>query len=85
MSYEVAPLPFQAHANYGFWSIDFATFEPNFKVKLERYHKLFLTTETGSVYAMVQKPVLSTLLYRNRLCLRHCTGKKDTLIEETPI
>ena len=28
MSCEVAALPFQAHANYGTWSIDFVLFRP---------------------------------------------------------
>ena len=32
MSYEVAALPFQAHANYGTWSIDFALYDEIFNI-----------------------------------------------------
>ena len=32
MSSEVAALPFQAHANYGTWSIDFDYFYKNFAI-----------------------------------------------------
>ena len=32
MSCEVAALPFQAHANYGTWSIDFALYDEIFDI-----------------------------------------------------